>query len=163
MNETNRYAPPKAQVADVVGSDQAPPLWNPNAAANWCLLFSPIFGAILQMKNWQALGEDDRAASSKRWAIGCGIATFLAMLMGAYSATTPNSNNGTSSYGIVILIVWYIANGRAQGKYVKERFGKDYPRRGWGMPILIAIGVFACVVFVAVIVGFVIGAANGYA
>lgn len=32
-------------------------LWNPNAAANWSLLFTPLFGAYLHMLNWRSLGE----------------------------------------------------------------------------------------------------------
>ena len=36
-------------------------IWNPDAAANWCLLFSPVFGTWLHMKNWRALGEPERA------------------------------------------------------------------------------------------------------
>lgn len=31
-------------------------LWNPNAAVNWSVLFTPIFGAWIQAKNWKALG-----------------------------------------------------------------------------------------------------------
>ena len=54
-----RYAPPTAHVDDVHAARQsavAPPLWNPGAAMAWSLLFSPIFGAFVHMKNWQALG-----------------------------------------------------------------------------------------------------------
>ena len=47
----NPYAPPTARVDDVATGDAAPALWNPNAAANWSLLFSPAFGAWLHMKN----------------------------------------------------------------------------------------------------------------
>jgi hypothetical protein len=46
-------------------ADAAPALWNPNAAANWSLLFSPMFGAWLHMKNWAALGEPERAAARR--------------------------------------------------------------------------------------------------
>jgi hypothetical protein len=49
---TNLYAPPKAQVADIVQGEAAPALWNPGAAASWSLLLSPAFGAFLHMKNW---------------------------------------------------------------------------------------------------------------
>jgi hypothetical protein len=42
-------------------------IWNPNAAANWSLLFSPAFGAYLHMLNWRALGQPGRAASAQHW------------------------------------------------------------------------------------------------
>ena len=58
----NPYSPPGAIIDDVMN---APPLWNPNAAANWSLLFSPAFGAFVHMKNWQALGEPEKAANAK--------------------------------------------------------------------------------------------------
>lgn len=63
----NPYAPPQAEVADIAGERNPPPLWNPNAAANWSLLFSPAFGAFLHMKNWQALGQPNKATSAKVW------------------------------------------------------------------------------------------------
>lgn len=46
----NRYAPPVANLE--VEPETSLPLWNPNAAANWCLLFTPSFGSWLHMKNW---------------------------------------------------------------------------------------------------------------
>ena len=48
--QDDRYAPPLAPVADPRPSGAfgaAPPLWNPNAAGFWSLLFSPAFGAFL--------------------------------------------------------------------------------------------------------------------
>ena len=44
-------------------------LWNPNAAANWSLLFTPIFGSYLQFRNWQALGKKDEADNARNWFI----------------------------------------------------------------------------------------------
>jgi hypothetical protein len=64
---SNPYAPPKAAVADIAGARIPPRLWNPNAAANWSLLFGPAFGAFLHMKNWQALEEPAKASAAKVW------------------------------------------------------------------------------------------------
>jgi len=160
VNTTNRYAPPKSQVSDVVSEDDAPPLWNPNAAANWSLLFSPVFGALVQMKNWQALGEDQRAASSKMWAIGIAIATVVFVVLSIFSAESRGGPDMGRSIGMVLLIAWYFASGRAQSKYVKERFGKDYPRRSWGKPLLIGFGGYIGFVGVAIIIGAVTGLAS---
>ena len=69
MIERNPYAPPQADVEPVaVETPAAPSLWNPNAAASWSLIFTPIFGAILHMKNWEALGEPQKAAGARSWA-----------------------------------------------------------------------------------------------
>ncbi|MGB0769032.1 MAG: hypothetical protein ACPGYV_15145, partial [Phycisphaeraceae bacterium] len=42
-------------------------LYSPNAAANWSLLFTPIFGAYLHAKNWRAIGDADRADTNIKW------------------------------------------------------------------------------------------------
>ena len=61
------YAPPQTDLsAPAAELENNPPLWNPNAAAMWSLLFSPVFGALVHMKNWQAMGEPEKAAASKR-------------------------------------------------------------------------------------------------
>jgi len=83
MNTRNPYAPPEAEVADVAGPaflEAAPALWNPAAAASWSLIFSPIFGSWLQMKNWQALGESEKAAKARTWVWVC-CAFFTALIV----------------------------------------------------------------------------------
>jgi hypothetical protein len=50
-----------------------------------------------------------------------------------------------------VLLAWYFTSGKPQQKYVTERFGKTYPRRGWTKPILATLGVglaFFAVIFV---------------
>ena len=36
-------------------------IWNPNAAANWSLLFTPAFGAYIHYLNWQKMGKTEVA------------------------------------------------------------------------------------------------------
>ena len=63
----------------------------------------------------------------------------------------------TRSFGLVLLVAWYIAAGRAQATLVKQRFGRNYPRKGWGQPLLWAfgavIGFFALVFVIAFAAG----------
>jgi hypothetical protein len=101
---TNLYAPPKAQVADIVQAEAAPALWNPGAAASWSLLLSPAFGAILHPHN-RAIPLFNRLCS------------------------------------FVLLLSWYFASGKPQVDFVKSRYGKQYPRKGWSQPLLIAFGI----------------------
>lgn len=61
-------------------------LWNPGATVVWSLIFSPVFGAILQMKNWHTLGEHAKAAKAKIWsmamaAVGVSLVLGMAMLV----------------------------------------------------------------------------------
>lgn len=157
---TNPYAPPTAEVADIAPRDTVPALWNPNAAANWSLLFSPVFGALLQMKNWIALGEPGKAATSKAWAIATAA---LIVIVSAATAMLPESkalDAGSRGIGLVLLIAWYTSNGRAQARYVKEKFGSAYPRRGWTRPLLIALGITVGIFFIVFAIAFGVGMAE---
>jgi hypothetical protein len=142
--------------ANVVQSAM-PALWNPNAAASWSLLFSPIFGAILHMKNWQAMGEPQRAAASRSWAMG---STAFFVLLTIMAVILPDSKvvDALSRLGAVaLLIAWYYANGKPQQAFVLARFGKHYPRRGWSKPLLLAV--LAIVGYLAAL--FVVGLVAG--
>ncbi len=114
-----------------------PLLWNPNAAANWSLLFTPIFGSYLNTKNWRELGETSRARSSHIW-------FWLSILIVIIGLFLPA---GAAGVGFVYLIVWYFAAGRKQAKFIKEKYGSDYNRRSWVKPLLVAV---------ALIIGFFI-------
>jgi hypothetical protein len=151
------YAPPAANVADIHELEVAPPLWNPNAAANWSLLFSPAFGAWLHMKNWRALGDEPRARANLGWFIATIVILVGAGIAGMLLPESRGLDAATRSLGIGLLAGWYVSSARHQAKVVKERFGTAYPRRGWAVPILVAIGaIFAILVFlllVAILLG----------
>jgi MFS family permease len=135
----NPYAPPAAEVADVVQGEATPALWNPNAAANWSLLFSPIFGALLHMKNWQALGEPEKTDSSKRWAITVLVVFVVLALLGGLLPNEKAIDAVSRVIPIALLFGWYAASARHQTAYVKARFGQSYRRRGWLKPLLFAV------------------------
>lgn len=146
----NPYAPPEANVEDVSvvrSKVEAPALWNPNAAANWSLLFTPAFGAWLHMKNWQALGEEKKAKSAHIWV--CVSILFLILVFMAEVASAPSEGDASParSLALLLLIAWYFASGRGQAKFVKQRYGDDYPRKGWLKPfggvLLGLLGLFA--------------------
>jgi hypothetical protein len=163
MNERNPYAPPKADLERVGAPAIAPALWNPSAAASWSLLFSPIFGAILHMKNWQALGETQKAAAARSWAIG--IAAFF-ILLTLVSVVMPESRALDSLSrigGLGLLLAWYFVSGKPQQTYVRTKFGDSYPRRGWSKPLLLALlvltGYFAIVFIALLLFGLLTGRA----
>ena len=130
--------PPVPEAAQT--SAVRPRLWNPNAAANWSLLFSPIFGALLHAANWRALGKPERATPDIVWA-WAGVA-FLALNLASLALPESATSNKVLQFGgIGLLVGWYFGQGRAQAKYVKETYGDEYDRRGWGRPLL---GAVAC-------------------
>jgi hypothetical protein len=135
----NPYEPPKAEIADPLQDGTWPALWNPGAAANWSLLFSSAFGAFLHMKNWEALGEPGKAATAKKWFV-----VTLAVLAAApvFSVVLPDNKSVDASFRLAtfaLLVGWYASSGRGQMRVVKSKFGKLYPRQGWGKPILMGV------------------------
>ena len=124
--------------ADSEKSTQA--LWNPSAAVNWSLIFTPAFGSYLQMINWKALGEPQKAATARTWFyISLGM---LILYVAINVAAHDSSQRSAQPLVLLYLIVWYFAGGRLQAKYVKERFGSIYPKNRWGKTILIGFAWF---------------------
>lgn len=153
MTAANPYAAPVARVADA-GAEVAPPMWNPNAAASWSLLFTPAFGAFLHMLNWRALGDPAKAGAARTWFI---VSMVMLALYLVLAVLAPSFDMRFIGFGY--LLTWYFAAARGQAKYVKDKFGNDYPRNGWGLPLLLGIGgVFAYIV-IAVILGLIVGLA----
>jgi hypothetical protein len=138
---TNPYAPPVADLDNFPKSQVAPALWNPGAAAMWSLLFGPIFGAFLQMKNWQALGEMEKAAQSKRWVIG-GVCFYLVLAVAAMLIPESKAiDSGFRFAGVGFLLAWFGISSRVHVNFVKARFGGKYPRRAWALPLLCAVAI----------------------
>lgn len=163
MPEQNPYAPPRAQVADIdplVSGESAPALWNPNAAASWSLLFSPIFGAYLHMRNWQALGQPEKAARSKNWVVGSLVCILLLIIVPLFLPDSKGVDAIGRACGFALLVSWYYAIGKSQQAFVLGKFGKTYPRRGWSKPLLAAIGAVIALCVVAFVVAFAIAMAG---
>jgi hypothetical protein len=157
----NPYAPPTARVDDVAASSvAAPALWNPGAAASWSLLLSPAFGAWLHMKNWQALGEPQKASAAKLWVIASLVLIVALSLAAGLMPESKPLDAASRGFGLALLLAWYFSSGRAQATFVTQRFGKNYPRRGWGRPLLWAFG--ALIAFFALIfaIAFAVGMAG---
>lgn len=157
--DPNPYAPPRASVADVADGKVAPALWNPNAAASWSLLLSPAFGAILQMKNWQRLGEPGKATTSKVWAIVTVVLLGLVIVASVLLPEAKTLDVLSRIVGLALLLGWYFSIGRSQAAYVHARYGKGYPRRGWTKPLLLAV--LAFIAFIAVAIGIALVVAPG--
>lgn len=135
-------------------------IWNPNAAANWSLIFTPAFGSYLQMVNWRALGEPDKAASSKNWLfVSLGMLSVY-VLMGVYMDDSKVAGVLSRGIGFIFLLIWYLSSGRAQIKYVKEKLQTTYPRKPWSKVLLIGLVATFGFYFVAALVGQAIGVAK---
>jgi len=142
--DVNPFEPPKAALDGVAAiAEDAPVLWNPDAAGAWSLMFTPVFGSVLVRRNWKAIGDEDKARQGTIW-LGASIVMLLATIF-------------TGILGFLYIIVWYFAWQRPQAQFIRERWGKDYPRKGWGVPLLLALGVYIAVVVVLTMVIMALG------
>ena len=124
----NVYKAPDSNIIIPNEYGDPPELWNPDAAGGWSLLFTPIFGSILVRKNWLALGEEKLANKSKIW-------TIFGVVLLIPSAFIP-------LIGFIFIVTWYFASQKPQTKFIKSRWGKEYPKRKWSKPLLIALPVW---------------------
>ena len=163
MNDRNLYAPPTANVDHVQpATAMSAPLWNPNAAACWSLLFTPVFGAMLHMKNWQAMGDEERARSAKGWAIGSLVYMVVVTLLGVVLPESKALDALGRVGGFALLITWYYQNAKFQQSYVLAKFGPEYPRRGWSKPLLLALLAFAAYLGAVFVILLLSGMAVGH-
>lgn len=150
--DVNPYSPPLADVSTTPQAQVAsatPALWNPNAAAAWSLMFGPLFGAWLHMKNWQTMGDSDKAAQNKGWLIGTLCFYVLTLVLTLAFPESKLMDSMQRAAGLGLLIGWYYHVGKWQQATVLARYGKDYPRKGWlkplGMAVLMLVALVALV------------------
>ena len=145
-----------SQTVDISINEQNA-IWNPNAASNWSLIFSPAFGSYLHALNWRTLGEQDRASFSMGWFYFSLAMLVVYIFMSVFIADEKAADGAIRGLGLLYLIIWYFSAGRSQAKYVKAKFGEDYPRRGWVKPLLIGVAAIIGYFILAVAVVFTLG------
>lgn len=122
---------------------KVPSLWNPNAAANWSLLFTPVFGSYLQMKNWEALGNNDETSNARNWLIFSIVFILFINFGTPFIWSDPvKLNTYPRSLGFLYIIVWYFSFARIQPKYVKDKLKDRYQKKSWTVPLLSAVVIF---------------------
>src|SRR5262245_17881361 len=88
---SNPYVAPAARVEDRAHAVSPPAIWNPQAAAAWSIVLSPVFGSFLHMLNWRALGEENEAAKARGWfALSLAVLIFESALALLLPATDPD-------------------------------------------------------------------------
>lgn len=152
--DQNPYQAPQSELQQSSGAGEAPALWNPNAAASWCIIFSITFGAVLHMKNWEALGEKDKAASAKIWFFSS-LVLWIVLILSNIVAPGQGASGPLRLIFFVLLISWYFASAKSQVAFVESRYGTNYPHKGWLKPILVAILALICLTFVSFIVALI--------
>lgn len=114
-------------------------IWNPMAVACWSVVFTPVFGAYLLMRNWETLGEARQVAQARVWFC------FSLGLLGVQvlSAAINNRLNSDSNLmhwvSLAYLAAWWIAAALPQARLLRQRYGAGYPRRPWDLALLYAV------------------------
>jgi hypothetical protein len=134
-------------------TNHPPSLWNPNAAANWSLLFSPAFGAFLHARNAEALGRADEAKANRKWFFAS-MSYFGLVFVSDFFPAIPDALFRAVAFGL--LFGWYFSLGRKQITYVKKTWPDGYQRKPLTMPLLIAFGSLVAL-FIAI---FILGMAT---
>ena len=134
-----------------------PALWNPNAAAAWSLLFTPVFGAVLHMRNARTMGDKRLRKLNKWFLIGFVLSMPLAEIaIICYSLLFDrNAVFFILLMFLIVFFVWYIAAGCRQADLLKEQYGPNYPRKPWFKVLL--LGVLGNIVVHTVVYGLAFG------
>jgi len=130
---------------------QLPALWNPNAAANWSLLFTPAFGAYFHARNAEAMGRTNEAKANKVW-FYISLAYLGFVLISNFIPAIPEGLFKLSA--LVLLFSWYFSLAKKQIRYVKETYRSGYDRKPWMKPLLISFG---CLIGVYVVLFVIAG------
>ena len=93
------------------GAANRPALYNPTAACVLALLFTPIFGALLQARNWDALGEHGRARASRMWVRTTLWLLFVFVIMQAVFQNEPFMQFGGLYFLVVTWASWMVTTG----------------------------------------------------
>jgi hypothetical protein len=137
---------------EISSAIELPVLWNPKAVAAWSLLFTPVFGALLQMMNWKALGKREESREAMRWTIASAILIlpiyFVAAVAPELISVSVAWVMNITYYGL--LFVWYAVSGRDQVQHVADVLSNQYRRRHWGFPLMWGVFSFAVIFAIAI-------------
>lgn len=132
-------------------------LWNPNATANWSLLFTPIFGSYLQMKNWEAMGNNLEAKKAKDWIfITVAFIFFMHLVAPFIWGVSEETTITYRGFGFLYVLYWYFDYAKKQAKFVKENIADNYQKKSWLYPLLIATPIFLIAFFILTILDLMI-------
>ena len=116
-----------------------PALFNPKLVCALSLLFTPIFGAALQARNWTELGKTHEAAASRFWV----RSTVWLLILFVVVQTLFRNEEIMSWFGPYFLVVlwgaWMLTSGWKQLNYVAKNVGKFYEPRPIGKAITIGV------------------------
>lgn len=114
-----------------------PPLYNPVWVLFGSLLFTPVFGGLLQAHNWEALGEHDKARGSRFWVRTSLWLIALYLVMQLLFRDEPIIKYLGPYFLLVLWGSWVVTGAWTQLGYFRDRVPTDYPKLPMGRPLLL--------------------------
>ena len=134
---SNPYSPPEnsSGLSDSKINNTQPvlELWNPEAAACWSLVFTPIFGSLIISKNWRRIGNVEEAAYAKNW-VYISLIAVLGLIVFPFTSLIGSVGQFLP---IAFLLLWYFSSAKRQAKYFKNEL-VVYQKKGWLRPLAIS-------------------------
>ena len=119
--------------SEINNTQPALELWNPEAAACWSLVFTPVFGSIIISKNWRRIGNTEEATYAKNWV----YISLIAILGSIVLQFTSLAGSIGQFLPIVFLLLWYFCSAKRQAKYLKNE-SVVYQKKSWFRPLAIS-------------------------
>ena len=126
-------------------TERTPRLYDPRTLGRLGLLFTPAFAAWFAKRNWEELGEFDKADSQGRWFWG-GVA-LLVVNTAAYVLHWDTLFWIAQVAWLVQVVWWYFKPQAHQTAWAKVKLKGRYDRRSLVVPGLLASLVLAAAVF----------------
>lgn len=114
-----------------------PLLYSPKFVCACALLFTPLFGAALQARNWDELGEPDEARASRQWVRASLWLLVLYLVVQTIFRNEPFINWFGPYFLVVFWGAWMITGGRRQPGFVARRCGDNFDHRPIGRAMIL--------------------------
>lgn len=120
-----------------VMSPSRPKLYNPKLVCACALLFTPIFGALLQARNWEEMGMPENARASRVWVRSTVWLIVVYLVLQALFRNEEIANWLGPYFLIVLWGSWMLTNGWRQLAFVNQTYGKNYDSLPFGRPMIL--------------------------
>ena len=118
-------------------SPSRPKLYNPKLVCACALLFTPIFGALLQARNWEEMGIPENARASRVWVRSTVWLIVVYLVLQALFRNEEIANWLGPYFLIVLWGSWMLTNGWRQLAFVNQTYGKNYDSLPIGRPMIL--------------------------
>ena len=125
-------------------SQEPPRLFEPKWVCAASLLFTPIYGGLLQARNWDSLGNPDEARASRHWVRMSIWLVVLYFVMQVLFRNEPVMTYAGPYFLFVLWAAWMLTSGMRQLRYVKTQV-PEYERLPFGRTM--SMGVLGWVLY----------------